>query len=217
MLGKIVTSGRTGGDSALEKKYVIMAVLASFMLTGALFIVIPTRSSPGPGEYNPWADINGDGTVDIYDAILLANSFETSGTPINKTETLADLQLRVDRIEQFLNQSAHVEFLNFGGGGPYVPHYLFGIAGSWNASKLLADPITDRLNSSLGVMRNVSMAYSEFDSYSEFFEEPELSQSKGYGRVVDFWYDRETPPNGLLSPSEVEMVRTIIEDYLARP
>ena len=195
----------------MEKKYVIMAVLASFILTAALFIVIPTRSSPGSGEYNPWADINGDGTVDIYDAILLANSFATSGIPINKTETLADVQLRLDRIEQFLNQTAKVEFLYTSGN-----QYMFGIAGSWNASKLFADPIADRLNASISGMRNVSIEYTEYLD-QQFFVEPQLSQFKGYGQLVRFWYDRVTPPNGPLTQNEIETVRSVIEDYLAKP
>lgn len=207
----MITSRRTGGDSALKKKYAIMAVLASFFLTAALFIAIPTRSSPGLGEYNPWADINGDGTVNILDAITLANSFGTSGTPINKTETLADLQLRLDRIEQFLNQTAKAEFLY-----TYGNYYMFGIAGSWNASKLFADPIADRLNASISGMRNVSIEYYEYTS-QVFFVEPQLSQFKGYGQLVYFWYDRVTPPNGPLTPDEIETVRTILEDYLAKP
>jgi len=216
MLGRTVTTGRTGGDFALEKKYACMAVLVSSILATGLFIVIPTRSSSGPGEYNPWADINGDGIVDIFDALLLANSFAKSGIPINKTETLADVQLRLDRIEQFLNQSSHVEFLSFTGGGAYVPHYYFGIAGSWNASKLFADPIADRLNASISGMRNVSISYTEYAD-AQFFVEPQLSQSKGYGQIVQFWYDRVTPPDGPLTQNEIETVRTIIEDYLARP
>jgi hypothetical protein len=176
-----------------------------------LFIVIPIRSSPGIGDYNPWADITGDGTVDIYDAISLANAFETSGTPIDKNETLVGLQLRLDRIEQFLNQTAKVEFLY-----TYGNYYMFGIAGSWNASKLFADPIADRLNASISGMRNVSIEYTEYKS-QQFFVEPQLSQFKGYGQLVQFWYDRVTPPNGPLTANEIETVRTIIEDYLAKP
>jgi hypothetical protein len=174
-------------------------------------MVIPIRSSPELGQYNPWADINGDSTVDICDAIFLANSFGTSGTPINKTETLADVQLRLDRIEQFLNQTAKVEFLYISGN-----YYTFGIAGSWNASKLFADPIADRLNASISGMRNVSIEYTEY-TWQQLFVEPQLSRFKGYGQLVQFWYDRVTPPNGSLTPYEIETVRTIIEDYLARP
>lgn len=195
----------------MENRYVILAVLGSVFLTATLFMVIPTQSSPGVGQYNAYADINGDGKVDILDAILLANAFGTSGAPINQNETLADVQLRLDRIEQFLNQTATVEFLFTSGN-----YYYFGIAGSWNASKLFADPIADRLNASLSGMRNVSIDYTEY-SDQQFFVEPTLSQFKGYGQFVRFWYDRVTPPNGPLTPDEIETVRTILQDYLAKP
>jgi hypothetical protein len=42
-------------------------------------MVRPTKSNPGIGEYNSWTDLNGDGTVDIYDAITLADAYGTSG------------------------------------------------------------------------------------------------------------------------------------------
>jgi hypothetical protein len=199
-----------------NKKDLIIAVLATFCLTATMFMVASTRSETPIGTYDPIVDLNHDGKIDILDAIILANHFGTSGTPVDENATLADLQARVDRIEQFLNQSAHVELLSFGIGYAYFPHYWFGIAGSWNASKLLADPIADRLNASLSGMSNVTLNYYEYQS-QQFFEEPQLSQGKGYGQFVDFWYVRVNPPNGLLSPSETETVRTIIEDYLAKP
>jgi hypothetical protein len=43
-------------------------------------MIIPIRSST-TGKYDPWTDLNDDGTVDIYDAISLANTFGTSGDP----------------------------------------------------------------------------------------------------------------------------------------
>ncbi len=63
----------------------IVVALTTFCVTATLFLTIPTRSLLETGKYNPWADLNDDGTIDILDAIMLANVFGTSGTPINKT------------------------------------------------------------------------------------------------------------------------------------
>lgn len=67
----------------MRKRDVLIAVLATFCLTAILFLTIPSHSNPN--DYDPWADINCNGAVDIYDAILLANSFNTEGTPIDKS------------------------------------------------------------------------------------------------------------------------------------
>jgi hypothetical protein len=63
----------------VKKKDLIIVALATFCLTATLFMVRPTKSNPGIGEYNSWTDLNGDGTVDIYDAITLADAYGTSG------------------------------------------------------------------------------------------------------------------------------------------
>lgn len=53
------------------------------VLTATVFMVVPTRSADDP-NWDPWADIKEDGTVDIYDAITLANAYGSSGdTPRN--------------------------------------------------------------------------------------------------------------------------------------
>ena len=67
-----------------DKKNLIVAILATFCLTAVLFRIGPITSSPGIGEYDPWADINNDGIVDIYDALKLAGSFSESGVPLTK-------------------------------------------------------------------------------------------------------------------------------------
>jgi hypothetical protein len=53
-----------------------------------LFMIRPIGSKPGIGEYDPWNDLNSDGTVDIYDAINLAGTYGTSGDP-TKNVTIA--------------------------------------------------------------------------------------------------------------------------------
>lgn len=79
--------GEKGDDNMeLEKKYTIVAILAVLGLTTA--ILIPGSSSPSTAEYDPWADMNDDGQIDIYDVAYVASEFGTTGTPINKTALL---------------------------------------------------------------------------------------------------------------------------------
>ena len=69
-----------------------ISLLASLLLVGAI-------PSSGVGEYDPWADLDDDGDIDIYDIVDIAGRYGTTGTPINKTELLLGLQERVERLE----------------------------------------------------------------------------------------------------------------------
>lgn len=74
------------------KKDLVIAVLATFCLTFALFTVLPTRSSTtNEPKYDPWADLNDDGIIDIYDVTWLCTMYDTTGTPINKTALLYEV------------------------------------------------------------------------------------------------------------------------------
>ena len=91
------------------KKDLVIVALITFFLTTTLFMIRPTKSDFEPGEYNPWADIDDNGIVDIYDAIRLANAFNFAGDPGNKTEllynaskTLNDLQSKIDALNSSL-------------------------------------------------------------------------------------------------------------------
>jgi hypothetical protein len=61
------------------KKDLVIAVLATFCVTATLFLIIPTRSSPNP--YDPWLDVNDDGTINILDIATIAKAFGTTGDP----------------------------------------------------------------------------------------------------------------------------------------
>ena len=80
------------------KRDLIVAVLLTFSLTVMLFQVL-TISSQGPGDYDPWYDINDDGKIDMKDIGGVCRKFGASGTAINKTELLLDLQARVAALE----------------------------------------------------------------------------------------------------------------------
>ena len=83
----------------VTKKTLLVAIMLTFCLTSILFMIRTTRSNPsGIGEYDPWIDSNDDGTIDIFDAIMLSNRYATTGTPINKTELLIELHARIDSL-----------------------------------------------------------------------------------------------------------------------
>ncbi|MGD0495705.1 MAG: hypothetical protein ABSB28_06655 [Candidatus Bathyarchaeia archaeon] len=64
-----------------NKKDFVIAVLATFCLTATLFMMTSTRSQTPSATYDPLVDLNHDGTIDIYDAIVFAGHFGTSGDP----------------------------------------------------------------------------------------------------------------------------------------
>jgi len=62
------------------------------------------------GGYDPGLDYNDDGKIDYMDLYKLAKAYGTSGTPINKTALLLELQSRVDILNaSFLDLEAYLE------------------------------------------------------------------------------------------------------------
>ncbi len=59
------------------RKDLIIAVLLTFCFTATLFMVATTRSQ----EYDPWADLNGDGKIDILDVVGVTGIYATTGDP----------------------------------------------------------------------------------------------------------------------------------------
>jgi len=68
----------------------VIATLFTLVLLIVAFT--PISSQQGVREYDPWADINEDGKIDIKDLVLMARLFGTTGVPINKTALLLELQ-----------------------------------------------------------------------------------------------------------------------------
>lgn len=74
----------------ITKKNLVVIILTTFLLSSFLSMIAFTKSTE-TNEFDIWADINCDGTVNILDAILLAKAYGTSapaGDAINKTELL---------------------------------------------------------------------------------------------------------------------------------
>jgi hypothetical protein len=69
----------------MRKKFLAAIITAIFCLTVTLFMVFPTRSTSDP-NWNPEADINHDGKVDMTDAILFSNAYGSSGEPISRLD-----------------------------------------------------------------------------------------------------------------------------------
>jgi hypothetical protein len=72
-----------------KKRELIIAVLSTLCLITTLFTVLPTNSSY---EYDPWTDIDNDGSIDMADISIVIDNFMTSGTPMNKTALLLEVQ-----------------------------------------------------------------------------------------------------------------------------
>lgn len=73
----------------MVKKLMIVGLVAVCLIC-SLFMMKPTSSMLSVSNYNPYADINNDGVVDIYDAILLAGSYNTNGTALPRANVVYD-------------------------------------------------------------------------------------------------------------------------------
>ena len=63
------------------KKDLMIAVSLTFCLTATLLMTASTESSSSVSEYDPWVDLNEDGTINILDIANVALAFHTSGDP----------------------------------------------------------------------------------------------------------------------------------------
>jgi hypothetical protein len=64
-----------------DRKDLVIAVLATFLLAVTLFTVLPTSSSP---RYDPWVDSNDDGKVSLEDITATLDAFGSKGSPLTK-------------------------------------------------------------------------------------------------------------------------------------
>ena len=83
----------------------LLNIMLLTILSASFFLVSSTASNyeTTSVEYNPWRDLNDDGIIDIYDVVMVTGIYRSTGTPINKTALLYNVndtftQL-LDRIE----------------------------------------------------------------------------------------------------------------------
>jgi len=97
---------------------IVSALFAIVFVASFLFVGL-TSSTP----YDPWYDFNSNGEIDIFDIVDIAGRYGTTGTPINTTELLLELQARIDELEVIV--ASHKECvvvtgsIHFDGNGAY--------------------------------------------------------------------------------------------------
>ncbi len=78
----------------MKRRYLISTLLVlTFVAT-----LVPASTQQGVKDYDPWYDINDDGKIDIKDVAGVASKFGTTGTAINKTELLLELNATIARL-----------------------------------------------------------------------------------------------------------------------
>jgi len=92
----------------VTKKDLVIVILCTLCLTSTLFMMMPTRSSSSNGVYDPWMDLNDDGVIDSTDLGMLGSAWGTTGTPINKTALLLELQAKVEALETRVPKKGYV-------------------------------------------------------------------------------------------------------------
>jgi len=74
----------------VAKKDLVTAVLLTFCLTTVMLTIVPTRSAPSDGAYDPWYDVNDDGVINIFDVVGLTSRYGKTGTTIVKASVEYD-------------------------------------------------------------------------------------------------------------------------------
>jgi len=131
-----------------------------------------------------------------YD-IVVSVTLRVTGTWLFWTITKEDTANVREPVEPPRVQFLRMEYWNLS--GPYS--YWYGVYGHWNVSKIQTEPINDKLLSTLGGATSISVFTVIVNPF----------QNQGYDLVVDLRVDRK------LSVVEIETVRVLIQEYLARP
>jgi|GEM_PF-7082023 len=72
---------------------IVTVLFLSVFAVSFLFVGL-TSSSP----YDPWYDFNSNGEIDIFDIVDIAGRYGTTGTPVNTTDLLLELQARMETL-----------------------------------------------------------------------------------------------------------------------
>jgi hypothetical protein len=73
-----------------NKKNLAIFVLAAFCLAATLLMIMPVESA-SVWPYDPWADLNDDGKIDLKEVYEITKRYGALGTPINKTALLIEV------------------------------------------------------------------------------------------------------------------------------
>jgi hypothetical protein len=90
------------------KSLIFMTILLSGVLLSPMLLIGITSSqfpTEPPGAYSVWGDLNDDGKIDILDIVWLAGRYGTTGTPVNKTELLYNVNATLDEIRDQISSS----------------------------------------------------------------------------------------------------------------
>jgi hypothetical protein len=154
----------------VKKKDLVIVALATFCLTATLFMVKPIGSqsqvdlSP-PNTYDSWVDLNDNGIIDIYDAIMFSNHFDTSGDPtknVNVTNLPAEYKIDSDLV--------HVGWMAI---PPYEPQYDGNWTSNWHDSRgfnrmfVYARPVS-ALFKPMNYSTNILLTYVAWSANSTF-------------------------------------------------
>lgn len=90
----------------IKPLYLLNIILTVVLLISLLAnAAIDSSRTAATKEYDPWKDMNIDGKINLSDLVILAGYFGTSGTSINTTALLLELQARVNSLNASLLDS----------------------------------------------------------------------------------------------------------------
>ena len=141
----------------------------------ALFCVNTTTSIENlqTDKYDPWLDLNDDGKIDIFDVVMVAMAYGSSGKPYNKTAALIELQAKVSVLEATISaRLPQVDFLS-------IPAAAFASEGE--------SPINQKrynLGSSIYMLEE-----DYIPSYGDFYAPVQLPSGVTITRLTSYWWD----------------------------
>jgi hypothetical protein len=150
-------------------------VLVFTIIFVSLFLVNSTTSIENRQTdlYDPWLDLNDDGEIDIFDVVMVARAYGSSGKPFNKTAAIIELQAKVSVLEATITaRLPPVDFLS-------IPAAAFTSEGESPENQ-------KRMN--LG--SSISMLEEEYiPSYGTFYAPVQLPSGVTITRLTSYWWD----------------------------
>ncbi|MCK4435268.1 hypothetical protein KAU87_00495 [Candidatus Bathyarchaeota archaeon] len=84
------------------KTSILNVTLTTALLALTFFLSMTASSADNSTygfDYDPWCDVNDDGIINIYDVVKLTSRYGSTGTPINKTALLLNLNETVHELQ----------------------------------------------------------------------------------------------------------------------